>query len=107
LPGLGDDSKSNKINNPEIAFIFDPNRDAFPSKPYYDDGNPDYYSEESIKKWQALKEDPIVKEAIEKVITSEFKKLYNDEVVLTKQDYFSVFLKIALILRPGIEPDEL
>lgn len=93
--------------NPEIAFIFDPNRDLFPNKPYYDDGNPDFYSEENIKKWESLKEDPVVKEAIDNFIAREFKSIYNDEKPISKQEYIQTFLKIALILRPGIEPDEL
>lgn len=50
LPGMGDASGDNRQINQEIAFIFDPNRDIFPNKPYFDDGNPEFYSEENIKR---------------------------------------------------------
>ena len=103
----GDAGDNNTIHNPEIAFLFDPNWDQFPAKPYYDDGNPDFYTEENIKKWEALKDDPIVKEAIDKFIEKEFRTMYSDNSILSKTEYITHFLKIAMILRPGIEPDEL
>lgn len=87
LPGMGDTAGDNRVTNPEIAFIFDPNRDLFPNKPYFDDGNPDFYSEENIKKREALKTDPVVKEAIDNFITREFKTVYNDEKPISKQEY--------------------
>ena len=48
-----------------------------------------------------------MKEAIDNFIAREFKSIYNDEKPISKQEYIQTFLKIALILRPGIEPDEL
>lgn len=54
-----------------------------------------------------MKDDPIVKEAIDTFIAWEFKSIYNDEKPISKQEYIQTFLKIALILWPGIEPDEL
>jgi hypothetical protein len=39
----GGEKDKNKIQNPDIAFIFNPQRDNFPSKAYYEDGNPELY----------------------------------------------------------------
>lgn len=58
--GIGEDGDKNMICNPEIAFLFDPNRDQFPAKPYNEDGNPDFYSEDNMKKRGELEKDPVV-----------------------------------------------
>ena len=79
----------------------------FPAKPYHEDGNPEYYSEQNMKKREELKQDPVVKEAIDQFITKEFRTMYSEDTILSKQEYITHFLKIAMILRPGIEPDEL
>ncbi len=44
----------NKISNKDLAYVFLQNRDNFPAKPYYEDGNPDMYLRESIEKRKAL-----------------------------------------------------
>jgi len=94
----------NKIKNPDIAMLFNPNRDVFPSKPYYEDGNPDLYSDDNLLKRTELKTDPTVSEAIRDFINL-FKKSSNGSV--TKEEYFRVFMKIGMILRPNTDPDEL
>ena len=33
--------------------------------------------------------------------------MYSENSILSKTEYITHFLKIAMILRPGIEPDEL
>ena len=105
--GFGDDQQNKgAVDHPAIAFVFAPDRDVFPAKPYHEDGNPDYYSKESMDQREALKEDPIIKDAIEQFIQKEF-KIFNDEQILSKEQYISQFLKIALILRPGSDPDEI
>ena len=57
-----------------------------------------------MKKRQQLKKDPIVKEAIDDFMT-EFSR--NGQQQCTKEEYFKVFMKVGMILRPGIEADDL
>jgi len=63
----GQDGEENAIQSEGLRFVFTAQRDQFPNNPcpYYDDGNPDMYSEENMKKRNDLKKDPIVKEAID------------------------------------------
>ena len=94
----------NIIQNPEIAFIFNPNRDAFPSKPYFEDGNPDLYTNDKMAKRKTLREEPIVQEAIR-----DFMNLFQQTAhkIVTRDVYFKVFIKIGQILRPNTEAEEL
>lgn len=54
----------NKIENEALQYIFKANRDIFPAKPYNEDGNPDMYTRENIEKRKALRNNPIVVEAL-------------------------------------------
>ena len=94
----------NLIQNPEIQFIFTPNRDAFPSKPYFEDGNPEMYTNDKLAKRKALKDEPIVQEAIR-----DFMNLFHLTVhkIVTRDVYFKVFIKIGQILRPNTDAEEL
>lgn len=94
----------NIIQNPEIAFIFNPKRDLPPSKAYYFDGNPDLYSNDKVAKRKQLKEDPIVQEAIR-----DFMNLFSmtAQNIITRDVYFKVFIKIGQILRPNTDAEEL
>ena len=56
----------NKIESEALAYIFKNNRDAFPAKPYNEDGNPEMYTTSNKEKRAALRNNPIVIEAIEK-----------------------------------------
>ena len=96
----------NAIQSEGLRFVFTAQRDNFPNNPcpYYDDGNPDMYSEDNMKKRNDLKKDPIVKEAIDDFMT-EFQR--NNQLQCTKEEYFKVFMKVGMILRPGIEADDL
>ena len=98
-----DDGEKNHIPQ-ELSFLMLPNRDNFPNKPYYDDGNPEMYTDDNIKKRNKLREDETVKEAI-----TEFMKEFqtSSQGSVTKDEYFRVFVKIGMILRPGIEADDL
>ena len=107
IPGLGsvDQEKDpNIIQNPEIAFIFNPKRDSFPAKAYFDDGNPELYSNDKVLKRKQLKDDPIVQEAIR-----DFMNLFSltAQNIVTRDVYFKVFIKIGQILRPSTEAEEL
>ena len=62
------------------------------------------YSDDNMKKRNDLKKDPIVKEAIDDFMT-EFS--LNNQRQCTKEEYFKVFMKVGMILRPGIEADDL
>ena len=98
-----DDGEKNHIPQ-ELSFLMLPNRDNFPNKPYFDDGNPEMYTNENIAKREALRENEIVKEAITDFI-KEFATTGSGHV--SKDEYFRVFVKIGMILRPGIDAEEL
>jgi len=68
-----DEENPNRIDNPDVAYIFKKTRDDFPAKPYHDDGNPEMYTTENRKKREALRTSPIVVEAIQKFM-GEFQK---------------------------------
>ena len=93
------------IIDKEIAFLFEEKRDCFPNKPYYEDGNPEFYSEENVKKREELKNDPTVRDAIDSFITSQFRGLSSEDSIVSKSDYVTQFLKIAMILRSGPNSD--
>ena len=105
MPGLDGDEESNIIQNKEIGFIFNPNRDAFPAKPYYEDGNPDLYSNEKMAKRKALKEDIDVQNAIKEFMSTSF--TFTAHKIVTRDVYFQKFIKIGQILRPNTEAEEL
>ena len=71
LAGAEVDEK-NKFPTKDLAFVFAQNRDAFPSKPYYEDGNPEMYTKENMDKRNALRDNETVIEAI-KDFSQEFK----------------------------------
>jgi hypothetical protein len=49
---------------PTLQFLFDLQRDNVPNKPYQEDGDIKYYSVKERKARRALRNDPMVKEAI-------------------------------------------
>ena len=65
-----DPNDANKIKNEGLKFVFLQNRDNFPTNPcpYYDDGNPDMYTDGNMAARQQLKKNEIVKEAINEFI---------------------------------------
>ena len=103
----GEDKDPNKIDNVDLAYVFKSQRDNFPFKPYYDDGNPEMYTKENREKRASLKTNVIVKSAIENFAREQFERQGGKNPVITKEEYFKVFVKIGMILRPGIESDDL
>ena len=71
LAGQKQEDDSNAIVE-SLKFVFDPQRDNVPNKPYAEDGDVKFYSTKERKSRRALKADPIVKDAIEK-----FMELFN------------------------------
>ena len=63
-PGDMDPEKKGQYMSKDLAFIFNSMRDNFPAKPYAEDGNPEFYTEENLKLRQELKESQVVIEAI-------------------------------------------
>ena len=104
LEGGGDADNQNKISNKDLAYVFLQNRDNFPAKPYYEDGNPDMYTKENIEKRRQLMTNETVQDAINDFMTV-FKK--NAQGNVSKDEYFRVFLNVGMILRPGIDADDL
>ena len=101
--GEGARDKSS-IKNSEIQYLFSPDRDQFPSKPYHEDGNPDMYTKENIAKRNALYRNDMVEESINDFM-KEFKM--NSQGQVSRDEYFRVFISVGMILRPGIDADEL
>ena len=66
MGGAGDmdPEKKGQHMSRDLAFIFNVMRDNFPAKPYAEDGNPDFYTEDNLKARAELKESPVVIEAI-------------------------------------------
>ena len=63
------------------------------------------YSTENMAKRKDLKKDDIVVEAIKEFIQSECDTERNGSI--TRENYFKIFMRIGMILRPGFEADEL
>ena len=103
---VDDPSDSSKIKSKGLQHVFNQARDLFPKfpVPYYEDGDPEMYTPENIAKRKALKNNDLVKEAIE-----DFKKEFDlgPKGNCSKETYFKVFTNIAFILKPGFEADEL
>ena len=97
----------NKIDNVDLAYVFKSNRDHFPAKPYYDDGNPEMYTKENREKRAGLRTNVVVKTAIENFMREQFDRSGGKNPVINKDEYFKVFVKIGMILRPGIDADDL
>ena len=105
--GAGTEENPNKIDNVDLAYVFKSNRDHFPAKPYYDDGNPEMYTKENRTKRASLKTNVVVKTAIDNFQREQFERTSGKNPVVSKEEYFKVFVKIGMILRPGIDADDL
>ena len=64
---LKDKEGDNKIQNPDLQRLFNPDRDEVFGKAYHDDGNSEFYSDENIKLREDLKSEGVVVEAINNV----------------------------------------
>ena len=62
------------------------------------------YTVENMEKRRALKKNELVVTAIKKFIRDQF-QIVKDKC--SKEEYFKVFMRIGMILRPGIEADDL
>ena len=71
--GAVEPDNQNKISNKDLAYVFHQNRDNFPAKPNYEDGNPEMYVKENIEKRRLLMQNETVVDAINDFVT-EFKK---------------------------------
>ena len=100
-------NEANKIKDQGLIFVFSQIRDNFPTNPcpYYDDGNPDMYTAENMKAREDLKKNEVVRDAINDFIKNQFNLEKNGDC--TKEEYYMVFSKICMILRPGIDSDDM
>ena len=102
--GLPEDD-GNRIAHDGVAYIFKSNRDAFPAKPYHEDGNPDMYTDEKLKERALLKTSAIVDAAIRSFMQKHFTK--QKAGTYSKEEYLRVFSKVGGALRPTMDPDDL
>ena len=92
------EDEPHKIKNESLQYVFAPKRDHFPAKAYADDGNPEMYTKENIKRREQLSEDPTVRQAIENFIAANF-ELNKSNKSISKDEYMKVFINIGMILR--------
>ncbi len=102
--GNNDDPKP--IRNDKLRYVFQPGRDHFPAKPYYDDGDPSMYTKENMNAREELKENPRVREQIMDFVGKQFTLIGNAKHC-TKDEYCKKFMIAGQILRPGIDTDDL
>ena len=105
--GAVDENDQSQIQHEGLRFVFNQTRDAYPRNPvpYYDDGDPEMYSTENLAKRKELEKNEMVVEAIKDFIANEFQ--CDKHGNCSKEDYFKVFMQIAMILKPGFEADDL
>ena len=104
-PGRENDDPK-PIRNSKLAYVFQPGRDHFPAKPYYEDGDPEMYSTANMDAREELKDNPRVREAILDFATKQF-NLTGAAKLCAKDEYVKVFMKVGQILRPGIDTEDL
>ena len=76
--------------NPNLQYVFNPERDKFPAKFYLEDGNPEMYTRENILKREDLAENLLIDQAIETFIRDHF-SLKSSSNNCTKDEYLKVF----------------
>ena len=92
-PGGGNDDPK-PIRNNKLAYVFQPGRDHFPAKPYYEDGDPSMYTTENMDTRDELKDNPRVREQIHEFVTKQF-TLQGNTKMCTKDEYCKVFMKVG------------
>ena len=102
-PLAGAEGKT-EIKNAEIQYLFSHERDQFPNKAYHEDGNPDMYTKENIEQRRVIYRNDTVEEAINDFM-KEFKM--NSQGQVSRDEYFRVFINVGILLRPGIDADDL
>ena len=95
------------VRNPRLAYVFQPGRDHFPAKPYYEDGDPTMYSEQNMEAREELRDNPNVRFAIQDFVQKQFTGLTGAAKLCSKEEYCRVFMKVGQILRPGVDTDDL
>lgn len=88
---------------PEIDFLFDRKRDMVTEKPYHLDGNPSYYTKDRMQQRADLKNEKIVKKAIQNFLTV---FPFDTEETIGKDEYLKVQGKIMSLIRPDLKGDE-
>ena len=88
--------------------VFAQDRDNFPKKCYYYDGNPDMYTKKAQIERKALKNDETVKNAITEFIRQHAKPSNaGKDKQYGWQTYSELYLKIGAILRPNTDTEDL
>lgn len=96
-----DPIEQHRIEVPALAMVFHPNRDA--TSAYHSEGDSSLYVEEAMGRRRALHDDSQLNFRI-----NEFIRLYNLDMqgMVTKREYEKVHTKIAKVLRPNIDPQD-
>ena len=105
-PAAGNNDDPKPIRNQKLRYVFQPGRDHFPAKPYYEDGDPSMYTRENMSSREELSENPRVREAIMNFVQLQF-QLVGSAKQCSKDEYCKKMMIAGQILRPGIDTDDL
>ena len=94
-----------EIRNQRLQYVFNPGRDHFPAKPYYEDGDPEMYTAENMDLRDMLHDNPQVQTAIRDFIDKHF--ALTGAKLCSKEKYVEVLIRVGIILRPGVKTEEL
>lgn len=107
LLGSNAQENANKIEIEALRYVFKVDRDIFPRKPYDQEGDPEMYTAANMEKRKALRNSVLVTNAIEKFANESFQMTPGKVKTVSKEEYFKVLVTVGMILRPGIDSDEL
>ena len=107
VTAAGDSDDPKPIRNSTLAYVFQPSRDHFPAKPYYEDGDPSMYSEANMILRDELKDSSHVRTAVMDFVSNHFILQGGQNRLCTKDEYIKAFMKVGQVLRPGIDTEEL
>lgn len=90
-----------------LQMVFAQDRDNFPNKCYYYDGNPDMYTKKAQQERKALMKDETVERSIMEFIKQHAKPNNMKDKHYHWQTYSDLYLKIGAILRPNTDTEDL
>lgn len=93
---------ASRITNTQVMMLFHPDRDALEDVPYAEQGDPQMYTTENVKKRDALRTNPGVLDAIKR-----FSLLWNwDADSLPKSEYLKMHDSVASALLPLLTDEQ-
>jgi hypothetical protein len=91
-----------RITHPSVAFVFDPERDAKLSAPYWELGDPVMESADALARRAELRTHPAVHDALRRLTRAAFQ--FDGEGMVTQQGYLATHACISRVLAPNMSP---